>query len=122
MAKEISLQAALAFLDSLGQSAEQPLLQLQIDSSTDKFVKGSLSVTTSEIAIPLGGMTQLGWAAFVNRDPTNYLELRVATSGSKFAKLLPGEPALVRLGSDAQAPYAIANSAPCKMEYLICGT
>lgn len=90
--------------------------------ATKQFIHAKQSIGTSEEAIVLGENTSPGWAFFINRDSTNYVELRVATGGAKFTKLKPGEFCLLRLGSGAQAPFAIADTAACVLEYLICST
>lgn len=87
--------------------------------STKKFTWAKQNIATSEEAINLGEATAPGYAIFINRDATNYIELKVATSGAIFAKLKAGECCLLRLGSGAQVPYAIANTAACQLEYLI---
>ena len=87
--------------------------------ATKKFIGCKQNIGTSEEAITLGEVTSPGWAFFINRDETNFIELRVATGGAKFAKLKPGEFAFLRLGSGAQAPYAIADTAACQLEYKI---
>jgi hypothetical protein len=78
-------------------------------------------VTSSEMAIPLGSVTALGWAIFVNRDPTNYVDIRVGTGTSKFARLPAGGnfPAVFYFGPDVTAPYIIANVASCYVDYFI---
>ena len=87
-----------------------------------KFSWQKMNVGTSEEAVALGEATAPGWAIFINRDTTNFIELRVATGGAKFAKLKAGECCLLRLGSGAQVPYAIADTAACQMEYCIINT
>ena len=67
-------------------------------------------------------VTSLGWAMFKNLDPTNYLEIRMATGASNdHIRIPPGKTAgPFWFGSDVTAPYAIANTAVCMLEYLIC--
>jgi hypothetical protein len=76
--------------------------------------------------IILGDITTPGYAIFVNRDPLNIIHLKVGISGSRFAILDPdtdgnnkGGVALLKLGPDAQAPYAIALVANCLMETFV---
>lgn len=90
--------------------------------SSKKYLKGKQSIGTSEEAINLGEASAPGYALFINRDETNFIELRVGTAGAKFAKLKAGEVALLRLGSGAQVPYAIADTAACQLEYFILNT
>jgi hypothetical protein len=104
----------------------EPASGLEITLATDKIVHTIQSIGTSEEAIELGDISSRGFAVLVNLDPTNYIEIKVATSGAIFAKLFPkGSTAginfcVVHLGSAAQSPFATANSAECKMEIFLC--
>lgn len=125
MANEVTLTApSLAYADSEGADEILTLAEKQASVSSKKYIKAKQSIGfAAEEAINLGEVTAPGWAFFINRDTTNFIELRVATSGAKFAKLLAGEPAgPFRLGSGAQAPYAIADTAACVLEYMIINT
>lgn len=77
-------------------------------------------IATSEEAIDLGELASLGFAYFKNLDATNYIELRMGTGASlDMIKLLAGDFAWFRFGSDITAPFAIANTAPCYLHYII---
>jgi hypothetical protein len=119
VSNELTLSASMAYEDSEGSAEDLAISQLIASVATKKFLKYKQNVGITEEAILLGEVTSPGWAIFVNRDLTNFVELRVATSGAKFAKLLPGEFAMLRLGSGAQAPYAIADTNACQLEYFI---
>lgn len=82
------------------------------------YVEGSISVGITATLIPLAQVTAPHWSYFKNMDSTNYLTIRNGASGADLLKLLPGEAAFVPL-LDTAAPYAIANTSPCQMEYLI---
>lgn len=122
MAGELTINGSLVLDDDTGSDETLDIATLVADMATEKYIKHKQSIGVSEEAIVLGEVTSPGWAFFINRDPTNFIELRVATSGAKFAKLLPGEFCLVRLGSGAQVPYAIADTGACLLEYLIAMT
>ena len=122
MANEINVSGKLNFSDTEKADETLSITALLASVVTLKYIKHKQSIGTSEEAITLGEVTSPGWAIFINRDPTNFIELRVATAGAKFAKLKPGEFAVLRLGSGAQAPFAIADTAACQMEYLIAMT
>lgn len=119
MANEITLNASLAYADSESASLILQIVNALATITTKKFVWNKQNIATSEVAIGLGPVSSLGYALFINRDVTNYIELRVATAGAKFATLYPGKAAFLFMGSGAQVPYAIANTAACQMEYLI---
>lgn len=82
------------------------------------YTEGSISVGITATLIPLGQVTTPHWAYFKNMDSANYLTIRNGASGADLLKLLPGEAAFVPL-LDTSVPYAIANTAPCILEYLI---
>lgn len=122
MANEVTVDAMLEFLDSVNTNRKLTASK-RADVSTKKplWHKQAIGFNAEE-AIQLGEATSPGWALFINRDPTNFINLKVATSGAIFAKLLPGEFALLRLGSGAQAPYAIADTGSCDLEFLVIPT
>jgi len=122
MAATLTLAGSLSYLDSLSVGDEASVSALSVTTTNNGMIRQTQSIATTETAITLGSASAPGYAMFINRSATNYVELRVATSGAKFAKLFPGEFALLRLGSGAQAPYAIADTAACVLEIIICNT
>lgn len=70
-------------------------------------------------ALILGEITSPIFLAMKNLDPTNFVTVLTGTGGVVFAKLLPGVPLAVPLGSGAQAPYVQADTAACKIDYLV---
>ena len=125
MASELTLSGTIDYSDSEGSSEILQVLEKVANVSTKKHVKHKMNVGLSEETISLGAtgeITSPGWAIFINRDSTNFINLKVAASGAIFAKLLPGEFAMLRLGSGATAPVAIADTAACQMEYMIVST
>lgn len=119
MADELTLNASLEYEDSEDSEASLAIEDLLVTISTKKFIHAKQNIGITEEAIGLGEVTALGWGLFVNRDATNYIELRVGTGGTKFAKLRPGKFAFFEFGSGVTAPYAIADTAACQMEYII---
>lgn len=125
MANEVTLSAALAYAS--GKLADS----IQVSGATFSpsgtgFTRVSQSIATSETALKLGDISSLGYVMIVNRDPTNYVDLKVAASGAIFARLDPdpnsagvGGVALLKLGSGAQVPVAIANTAACIIDIFI---
>jgi len=120
MANEVTVNASLAYADAEGTTIPPlTIVDLLMTISTKKHIWTKQNIGTSEEAINLGEVTSLGYALFINRDPVNFVELRVATGGAKFAKLRAGQVAMLPLGSGAQVPFAIADTAACQLEYLI---
>ena len=119
MANTATITATFAYSDPLSSDELIPP-DISATIATVGYTRLKQSIATSSTAINLGALSTPTWAIFINRDPTNYIELKVSSSGAIFAKMLPGEWCILRLGSGAQVPYAIANSGACLMEFLIC--
>ncbi len=102
---------------------------LPADSSrtvvTTLYHKTVQSVATSEEAVVLGDVATKGACMLVNLDPTNFISVKTATSGTIFAKLFPRGSGsglnfcILHLGSGAQAPFVIADTAACRMAILL---
>lgn len=129
MASEVTISASLTFDDLISDPDLVSLSELVVTLGSAKYIKHTQTIGITEEAIVLGEITAPGWSIFKNMDPTNYVDIKVATAGAIFARLdaatsaaTKGGIALLKLGSGAQAPFAIANSAPCKIVYLICYT
>ncbi len=121
MSNEITLSASLAYSDSEGTTdALIPMAAALATITTKKTLHSKMSVTTAELALPLGNLASLGWCAFVNRDPTNFIEIRTSTGAVKFCKLPAGKGALLYIGSGVTAPFVIADTANCQLEYFLC--
>ncbi len=119
MANELTITAVLDYVDSEAASLGLLVRDLLVTIATKKYVLMKQNIAVTEEALKLGEITSLGWALFINRDVTNFVELRVATAGTKFCKMLAGEPALFRFGSGITAPFAIADTAAIQLEYLL---
>jgi hypothetical protein len=99
-------------------------------SNTQQFTMVGTVVQRSQItvglaatAIPMGGVTSVHWAVFINRDPTNNIGLGTTsgvTYANALARLHSGEPCIIPLNDSIAQFYAIANSAPCLMDYILC--
>ena len=122
MANEIKVNAAVSYADSEGAKTLLEIVDLLASVSTKKYVQAKQNIGTSEEAIGLGEVTSLGLGIFINRDSTNFIELRTGTGGTKFAKIAAGRLAIFWFGSGITAPFAIADTAACQMEYLIIST
>lgn len=80
------------------------------------------AVGTSEEAMLLGEVTSLGYCAIINYGPTNFVQIRTATSGTAMVKIPAGEGAIFRFGSGVTAPFIVADTAGCTVEYCIYST
>lgn len=120
MADEITLSGSLVYSDSEGTDVSLAVADL-LQSITDKaVVRQKVGLTTTQQAIDLGNLATLGWAVFLNRSETITIKLRTAVAGEFFATLPPGGFAVLYLGSDITAPYAVSVTSPAQLEYLIC--
>lgn len=119
MANEFVLNGSVAYDDSEGTEFALEIVDKLASITTKKFVHHKQNVGTTEEALDLGELTVAGGLAIcINRDSTNYVELRSATGASNdVIKILAGEFAIFRWGSDVTAPYAIANTAAVQLEY-----
>lgn len=121
MANEITINASLVYEDSEGATASLSVTDKLVTVTTKKPIYHRQSITTSEVAINLGGLASIGWVMFKNLDATNYIEIKTGTGGTVIGKMFPGEIyGPVRIGSGITAPFAIANTAACEMEIMMC--
>lgn len=93
-----------------------------VDMATAGQAGGVQTVGTTHETIGVTDLSTPGWSYFKNLDTTNYVELGrdVSASFYPFVKLLPGEACVLRLGTTA--PYAKANTASVKLQYVILET
>jgi hypothetical protein len=129
MADEITASVSLSYEDTENTTGSLAVVNLVKTVTTKKITRLKQNVGITEEAIDLGDISAPGYALFINRDTTNFINLKVATSGAIFAKLLPdtdgdgnGGFACLQLGSGAQAPFAIADTAACQMDVFIIST
>jgi hypothetical protein len=117
MANEIDIAGLLSFTKSGSRNglSTGPLTATMTGSN---YVRNRQTVGTSEEQAVVGdaGATG-GWCLFINRDATNYVEIRPTTGAAALIKMLPGEFALFR-HAGVTAPFLVANTAPCEVEYL----
>lgn len=122
MADELKQSLSITFQKGNGRKLEIAYGPKKITVSGTVSIQGmQVSVATSEEAIPLGEVTAAGALLIVkNMDDTNYVEIRDATGSSNDVVKLPaGEMAMFRFGSDVTAPYWIANTGACLVEYTL---
>lgn len=125
MANEITVNASLSIVDSTSQIKALQSGDVLATITTHQQELLKMSIATTATAIPVSSLTSPGWAIFINRDATNYIDLYTDNGANKklFARLPAGGlPCLLFLGTDAKAPYALANTAACLMEFLILDT
>lgn len=121
MANELSVTAAMLFAKNGIEQIGRTVTARQIAVAGNGGVyEAGLSIATSETVIKLGELTApFGYVWFHNLDSTNFIQIKIAASGTIIVKLLAGEVACLRLGSGISAPVAIADTAACLLEYWI---
>lgn len=111
-ANGLTLNASLAYSGNNATVQTSVVNLVALVSGNGLNSLASVTVPTSAGAIPLGSVTAAGGWLFVrNNDATNYMQVITATSGTPFARLLPGEFCLLRLDSGLTAPFWKANVA-----------
>ncbi len=120
MANEISVTASLSVYKSSVMSAAvgRSITDALFTMTGSAWIESILDVLTSATVIPLGGVATPHWAYFKNLDASNFIKIRNGASGADLLKLKAGECAFCPL-LDSAVPYAIADTATCKMEYVI---
>jgi hypothetical protein len=116
MADEIKLSSLLSFAKG-GRSAEFGALGQEIDMAGTDYVRATQTIGTTAEALMTGDMTNCGVLCIKNLDPTNYVNLRAGSGGADLVKIKAGECFPLRLATNT--PYAIANTAPVEVEYLL---
>jgi hypothetical protein len=125
MADEIAIKMRLA-VDNAGGADSLELLATAFTQTGVRVYHHVVTVTTSESALPTWAATSptgtLGWAAFkctAVATAGNYINIKTATSGTAFAKLIDDSCAVFYFGSGVTAPYVQAVTGNCTLEYLI---
>lgn len=119
MANELQVSVGMRFIKGSTNVQLNFLNQLFTVSGTD-YVEGTQSIGTSEEALNLGDCAAGGYLIIKNTDPTNFVTLRAGTGVVDTIKLKPGRVACFPLDpTDASAPYLIADTAACVVQYLV---
>lgn len=94
-------------------------LSKTVDVAGKQLVHHRQSVGTAAEALDLGEVTAGGYCLAINRDPTNFVEIRPTSTAVDTIRLKAGELACFRLSADATAPNAIADTAAVQLEYWL---
>ena len=122
MADEITMTGSVAYSDSNDVAVDLTPAAFLASVATKAVSLGTQSIATTETTLNLGGLAALGVVMLVNRDPTNYVDVKTAASGIKIARLKPGGGFAIMDWSagGVTAPVAIADTAACVIEKLLC--
>jgi hypothetical protein len=114
MASEIRLSSTLRYAKD--QASAGLTTAFTADQTGSKYEAGVQTVGTSEEVLVKGDVGTIGYAAFRNKDATNFVEFGSVTAQYSI-KLGPGEGA-VNPWKHTNV-YALSNVAPCDVEYLL---
>lgn len=123
MANELTINVAAECVNGSFRSRFDLGNALKVDQAAIGAVAGVVSIGTSEEDLALTELATPGYAFFRNLDATNFVRLGPKSGGSMvaFAKLLPGEVAMIRLAAGVTI-RAIADTAAVKLQILILET
>lgn len=113
MANEISVTGSIS-LSNTNIEITKSFSDL-VTQTTERYHASVQTIGTTEEALTIGDISTIGYGIFHNADTTNFIELGL--TGSYTVKLKAGEWAIFRL--DSNAPYAKADTAACKLEYIL---
>lgn len=119
MADEVIVSVSLRLLRE-GVDIDLSQIGRMFDQAGRKYVRLEQNVGITEEAINKGDITTPGWLIAVNKDLTNFVSLRAATGAANFGRLDANYgPCMLKLGSGATAPFWIADTATCNVDYLL---
>lgn len=120
MANEINLAVSLQIQKGLLAENFQLRGSFTLSAASPMKAAGIASIGfAAHEPIPLQDVATRGFALFRNIETANYVDVGVEVGGTfyPFARLQPGECAVLRLGT--AAPYAQANTAAVRLQYDI---
>lgn len=121
MSRELTCTGLLAYDDGVSDPVQLALANpFYVNVATKITARDQQSILTTETVINLGGVAVLGYWMMVNRDTTNYVDVKIAAASTIIARLDPnGGFCIWKIGSGITAPVAIANTAACIIDKLI---
>lgn len=119
MSAEITVKMGLAVRKG-GTVTGIDLGSFSVTMTGTNVLRHRQSVGTAVEAITLGDVVAGGWILAINRDATNFVQIRAASVANPLIRLKAGEAALFRLDATyAAAPHIQADTAACEVEFLI---
>jgi hypothetical protein len=118
MANEISNSLSVAVTkDTIAESLSYPSNETMAGTA---FVKETQLVPTSATALNLGTITApLGRYIIANEDSTNFVSLLSSVAGTTFNTIQAKSAISGFFSSNVTAPAVNANTASCRIKYLI---
>lgn len=121
MSQEITITVSLGYTKGNITPKSLTVTQQKFDITGSNFHAQTQIVPTTAggTAMPLGSLTTLGWYMLKNNDPTNYVDILTAVSGTVFERVPPLGVKLGYFPPGITAPAAIAHTASVQLESLI---
>jgi len=117
MANELTLNATFSYSKSGTVLSLKPAVSVDVSGSV--ALHNRQSVGTSEEALQLGDVTSLGYCIVINRDATNFVEVRPGTGVADLVKVRPGKFVVLDFADGVTAPYVVADTAAVEIEYVL---
>ena len=127
MADELTLTTKFSFIKG-AISIVKDISDLALDVAGDEFVHRSQKVGTTEENLDIGDLSSAvpGTIVIWNTDPTNFVSLYRAAGEGAFIRLeaveagnAVGHPSMFRLAPGVTIPRVKADTADCKIEFII---
>lgn len=118
MSAEIQVSLSLVARKG-GTLAGLDLGALSITWTGNNSLHNRQTVGTVEEALVLGDCGAGGFLIMVNRSASNYVKVRPSSGVADLVRLRAGEGACFRLDAGATAPFVIADTAACELEYVL---
>lgn len=118
MADEATVRVSLSF-EKGTVSESKSFGPTTFDVAGDNPLCNIQDVGTSEEALLIGDITVGGYLYARNLDATNFVEIRPGTGDADLIQLKPGDVCLFRLTPTATAPFVIADTGACRLEYML---
>ena len=118
MANEVNIATSFRFSNGSAAEIRRGASFLASPSSL-RFNHAYHNVGITEEAMKLSEVGTPTRVWIKNHDATNFVQILSATSGTAILKVGPGEEYVFRFGSGVTAPYVIADTAACNVEYMI---
>jgi hypothetical protein len=112
----IHLEIKLEF--SKGSTSIDRSFSRVIEVTGDQFFGHRQSIATGGEIMQLGDVATGGWCIAINRDPTNYVEIKFDNAATNLIQLETGECACFRTAVSS-VPTATADTAAVELEYII---
>jgi hypothetical protein len=117
MANELTITSSMSFqkekaFASMGKGG------VRVTVTGTKYVEIVQAIGTSEEALLLGDIASPGYMMVENLDATNFVEIRPGSGAADMIKIPPlsfAGPFMLATST----PYAIADTAECKIRYLL---